>query len=206
VRRHGWGGDPPADDREARERIIAAAMLGIDRHGAAGTSLSDVAATLGVTRQTVYRYFPSTERLFAAVGETAADTFLDEVAAHVRGIEPPAELVVEALAHAVEELPHRRYLMLLADMGRPEAFTREVTSPVAMRFGRELLRRAGVDRASGYGPAELDDLVELLLRLLQSFTVDPGTPPRRGPALRAYLRRWIGPALAPSAAHTPRRR
>ena len=33
MRNRGWRGDPPADDVEARERIIAAAMRCIDRHG-----------------------------------------------------------------------------------------------------------------------------------------------------------------------------
>ena len=48
-----------------------------------------------------------------------------------------------------------------------------------------------------------NELVELMLRTLQSFIVDPGTPPRSARQLRRYLHRWIGPAVAPSAALTP---
>ena len=35
-----------------------------------------------------------------------------------------------------------------------------------------------------------------MLRLLQSFLVDPGHPPRSPAERRAYLRRWIAPAIA----------
>ena len=44
--------------------------------------------------------------------------------------------------------------------------------------------------AGDIGAARLD----LMLRILQSFLVDPGRPPRDAEALRAYLRRWVGPA------------
>src|SRR5208282_5099353 len=60
VRTHGWAGRPPADDDEAVQRILAAAKLCIDRDGAE-SGIAEVARELGVTRQTVYRYFPSTE-------------------------------------------------------------------------------------------------------------------------------------------------
>jgi AcrR family transcriptional regulator len=55
--RRGWGGSPPADDEEARKRIVDAAIRLIERRGAQRTSLSDVAAFLSVTRPTVYRHF-----------------------------------------------------------------------------------------------------------------------------------------------------
>ena len=70
MRTHGWGGHPPIDDDEAVARILAATRAVIDAKGAA-TSLTDVARHLGVTRQTVYRYFPSTVDLLAAKDESS---------------------------------------------------------------------------------------------------------------------------------------
>ena len=199
MRRKGWAGRPPADDAEARERIIEATMLCVDRFGAAKTSLSDVAARLGITRQTVYRYFPSTEQLFLAVGLAAADTFADEVAQHVRGVDDPAEKVVEMVAYSLEQLPAQRYLVLLVSIGRSDAFSQGVTSPVGIAISRRQLLGTGVDWAAlGYDDREIDDLAELTLRFIQSLTIDPGSPPRTGAALRAYLRRWLGPAVAPA--------
>ena len=58
--RKGWAGTPPADDAEARKRIIDAALRLVDRRGAAQTTVSDIADALGITRRTVYRYFAGT--------------------------------------------------------------------------------------------------------------------------------------------------
>ena len=48
--------------------------------------------------------------------------------------------------------------------------------------------------------AELDELGEFTLRMLQSLVLDPGTPRRSGSALRGFLRRWAGPAIVRDAA------
>jgi hypothetical protein len=50
--------------------------------------------------------------------------------------------------------------------------------------------------AEGYEGSELDELVEQMLRMTQSFVVDPGTPPRTGSELRRYLTRWLAPSIA----------
>lgn len=199
MRRHGWGGAPPADDDEARRRILEAAERCVDRDGAARASLSDVAAELGVTRQTVYRYHRSTDELFSVLAQRSADEFIDRIVDRMRAHDDPAEALVEGLAYTIESVPGERYLALLLRSG--DAFTRGIISPVAMDFGRSLLDRADVDWAGlGHDERELDGLVELMLRLIQSLAVTPTTPsghPRTGEELRAWLRRWFAPAVHP---------
>jgi hypothetical protein len=59
-----------------------------------------------------------------------------------------------------------------------------------------MLRRFDVDWAAhGLDDDDLDELAEHLLRIIQSFVLDPGRPPRVGEELRSYLRRWVGGAL-----------
>ena len=71
-----------------------------------------------------------------------------------------------------------------------------VTSDIALSFGRTIVDRFDVDwQAAGFAGAELDQLVEFMLRMLQSLVIDPGRPPRGGKQLRALLRRWIAPAI-----------
>lgn len=194
MRTHGWSGAKPASDEEAAGRILAAAGKAIEDHGA-DFSISDVARTVGVTRQTVYRYFPSTEALLVAAAVQAVDGFLERLAAHVAGITDPADAVTEAVATALEWLPREKYIGLLMVPGGA-AHVESVTSDVALRFARDMVGRLDVDWAgAGYGDDDLDDLAEHLLRVIQSFVIDPGRPPRRGAALRAYLRRWVGGAL-----------
>jgi AcrR family transcriptional regulator len=202
----GWRGDPPKDDDEARDRIIDAAMRCIDRFGPQKTGLSDVAAELGVTRQTVYRLYPSTEDLLFAVASTAADGFLDRLAVRMAPYTDPGDAAVEGIAYTLERLPRERFLGLLLTTGRSEAFVKGVTSPEAMAFGRAMVNRMNVDWAAfGYDEDDLDGLVEFGLRILQSLVLDP--PVRRSPAeLRAFLRRWVAPAVTNATATRRSRR
>src|SRR5690625_7426390 len=85
ARRRGWGGHPPQTDGEAAQRVVEAAVELIDTTGAPVT-IADVASSLGVTRQTVYRYFPTADALMRAAAVASVDGFFDRLTAHVRGL------------------------------------------------------------------------------------------------------------------------
>ena len=170
MRTHGWSGATPQTDAEAVQRILAAAKRAIDERGA-DMRIADVARDLGVTRQTVYRYFPSTEALLVATAVSEAAPYLNS-------------------------LPKEKYLGLLLTAGRAGTFSAGVTSDMALTFGRSMLQRFAVDwSAVGIADGDLDALAEYMLRVVQSFVVDPGRPPRRGAKLRSYLREWVAPAI-----------
>lgn len=194
MRTHGWSGSAPASDEEAVARILDAASKAIDVRGA-DISIADVARTLGVTRQTVYRYFPSTDALLVAAAVHAADDFSERLATHLSGVTDPVEAVTEGIATALEWLPKDKHIGLLITPGA-NPHTQSVTSDVALRFANSMLRRFDVDwAATGFTDTDIDELAEHLLRIIQSFVVDPGRPPRSGIELRDYLRRWVGSAL-----------
>jgi AcrR family transcriptional regulator len=202
VRTHGWSGSAPATDEEAIARILDAAGKAIDAKGG-DFSIADVARTLGVTRQTVYRYFPSTDALLMASAQRAATGFLERLAEHLQGITDPVEAVAEGIATALEWLPQDKHIGLLLMPARATTFSQTVTSDIALRFANSILRRFDVDWVGlGFTDAELDELAEHLLRIIQSFVIDPGRPPRQGNELRDYLRRWVGSAIPPSAEPT----
>jgi len=195
MRNRGWRGDPPIDDAEARDRIIAAAMRCIDRHGPIKTGLSDVAAELGVTRQTVYRLFASTDDLFQAVSLAAADIFVDQMVARVRRLNGPTEMLTECIAFTVERLRDERYLSLLFDRGQVNFIEQNFTSSLPSELTQRLLTRLPVDwGALGISRRKTNLLIEIYLRTLLSFLVDPG-PPRSGRELRTLLRHWLTPAI-----------
>lgn len=195
MRTHGWSGSTPATDDEAIARILDAAGKAIDERGA-DFSIADIARTLGVTRQTVYRYFTSTDALLIEAAVHAADIFLDRLADHVQGISDPVEAIAEGIATALEWLPQDKHIGLLIVPGRATAHTESVTSDVAMQFANSMLRRFDVDWTGlGFADDDLDELAEHLLRIIQSFVIDPGRPPRTDENLRDYLRRWVGSAL-----------
>jgi AcrR family transcriptional regulator len=199
MRRHGWSGDIPVDDDEAVARIIAATRCAIDERGT--VSVSEVAQTLGVTRQTVYRYFPTHEALLGATALSSIDGFLNRLANHLGSITDPTDAVVEGIAYTFEQLAHDKYLSLVFQPGKASAFTAGVTSDMAIEFGRSILHRFDVDwSAVGFTDDKLDELVEVMLRTLQSLIVDPGRPPRTGAKLRTFLEDWIAPSVHAHAA------
>ena len=195
MRRRGWSGNPPTSDDEAVRRILDATRACIDREGT--TSIAEVARELGVTRQTVYRYYRTTEDLLTATAIDAAAAFLGRLEAHLARREwTPAEAVVEGIAFTIEQLPREPYLGLLLSPGRISTFSQDFTSETALTIGRAVIERFPIDwRANGFDSSDLDELVEHMLRMTQSLIVDPGTPPRTGIALRGYLHRWLAPAI-----------
>lgn len=194
---HGWQGNPPGTESEARRRIVEAATACIDRVGLAKTSLSDVAVEAGVTRQTVYRYFPSLTDILTAVAEAGAEEFAERMEHHLASFDSAAEAAVESVVYAVRTVPNEPYLGLLLQAGETDSFTVGVTSPLAISLGARILRNLPVNW-SAVGVTTDDDLrglAEILMRLFISFLQYPSTPPLTDDQLRALVRRWIGPAL-----------
>ncbi len=194
MRTHGWGGKPPLDDDEAVARILSATREVIDDKGAS-TNLADVARQLGVTRQTVYRYFPSTGDLLAATAMGAVGGLLDRIAVALRDYTRPDEAVVAGLVAVLEALSADDYVGLVL---RGDQLSLSVvggfTSEVARGFARSMMGRMAVDWAAwGLGEQQLADISEIILRTLQSLILDEG--PRDHADLAGFLDRWAGAAI-----------
>jgi AcrR family transcriptional regulator len=193
--RKGWAGAPPADDDEARKRIIDATLRLVDQRGAAQTTVAEVADALGITRRTVYRYFAGTDELFTAVADIALRGFVAEVEKITANMDVAGQLV-EVVAYIVERLPREPQLVLLLANDRSNLFSRAMLGPSAIARCHTMLQATHIRWADlGYDDATIDELVEFLLRIIQSMVIAPPEPPRSGAQLRDYLHRWIGPAL-----------
>ncbi|OPX13750.1 TetR family transcriptional regulator [Gordonia sp. i37] len=195
MRTHGWAGAVPATDEEAVARILATTREVIDEQGEA-TRLTDVARRLGVTRQTVYRYFPSTEALLSATAVDAVGAFLDRIAGRLAGLTEPDVAVVEGVSAVLEALADDRYMGILLLPGHQSLpVIGQITSENARVFARSMIERMDVDwTARGYGDQEIEILVEIVLRTLQSLIIDPGHA-HSAPDRREFLDCWLGSAI-----------
>lgn len=161
MRSHGWSGDIPADDDEAVARLVTAALN-------------------------------TPEALLGATALSSINGFLDGLSAHLGSIRDPTEAVVEGIAYTFERLAHDKYLSLVFQPGKASAFATGVTSEVAISLGRSIVQRFDIDwPAAGFADDRLDELVEVMLRTLQSLILDPGRPLRTGASLRRFLADWI---------------
>jgi AcrR family transcriptional regulator len=195
VRSHGWAGNVPATDDEAINRILDAADDIIAERGSS-VRIADVARALGVTRQTVYRYFPSSEALLIVCTMRSANGFLDQFADHISGLTEPTTAIVEGVTFAAETLAGDRQIEHLLSRRTQGGSSTTLTSDTAMAFGRSMLHRLDVDwEKHGFDEAAIDELAEIGLRTLHSILIDPGQPPRDGIALRRFVARWLGPAI-----------
>ncbi|GBE64922.1 TetR family transcriptional regulator [Mycobacterium sp. MFM001] len=195
MRSRGWAGVTPSSDEEAISRILTAVDEEVAEHGSA-IRLADVARRLGVTRQTVYRYFPNADALLIASSMRAVNGFIDQVADHASGLSDPVTALVECVAFGVENLsgdPQLETLLTRRDEG--EAVT-SLTSDTAIAFCMSVFHRLDVDwKLHGFDAAALRDLAEMTLRTVQSLLTDPGPQQRDGVALRRFVARWLGPAI-----------
>ncbi|AHC25046.1 MULTISPECIES: TetR/AcrR family transcriptional regulator [Mycobacteriaceae] len=203
ARRRGWGGDPPHSDEEATARIVTTAVELVSSTGAA-ISLADVANSLGVIRQTVYRYFPTSDALMHAVAMASVDAFLDRLSTAVEGIHDPAEAITEGTVFTLDEVTRTPHLGILLSESYPYDHSGALTSAEARAIGMRMIDRFDVDwSAHGYDETSLGELVEFTLRTMLSFFVAPNTD-RTPQELRKFLRRWLGGAVAAQQAQSPR--
>lgn len=105
VRRPGRRADPTLAARR-REQILDAAATLFARHGYQDLDVQTLADRLGFAKGTLYRYFPSKERLFLA----AVDRGMERMRAFVRSAYEPAADPLDRLALAV-----RAYLEFYRD-------------------------------------------------------------------------------------------
>lgn len=96
--RRGRKPDRERTDRRRGEILDAAARLFAER-GYPDTDLDDLAGRLGVGKGTVYRYFPSKEKLFFASADRAMQVLLAAVNAGVAYERDPLRAIELAIRH-----------------------------------------------------------------------------------------------------------
>src|SRR5512147_2991652 len=69
-----------------RDRILDGAMAAIARHGLSKLGMSDVSLSAGVSRGTLYRYFPNREELLQSLAAFEGQRFQERVAAALREV------------------------------------------------------------------------------------------------------------------------
>ena len=89
--------DVAPDMGATSERILEATLEVLARSGPSKLSLSDVAAAAGVSRPTLYRWFPSKESLLDEFGRYEQRKYDSGIAAAVAGLQGNARL--EAVFH-----------------------------------------------------------------------------------------------------------
>lgn len=108
-----------ANPRTTKDRVLDAALSSFGTTGYEGTSLDDIAADLGIRKQTILYYFPSKEALLEAVIDRSADELAGVLEASVAEAGPGFDRI-DAIVRSVFRLAIRRpeLLGLLREVSR----------------------------------------------------------------------------------------
>jgi AcrR family transcriptional regulator len=156
------------------QRILDGALEVLAANGLSRLALEDVGRAAGVSRQTVYRYFGSRERLIEAMILREEEAFIARVAAGAAAHADVRPAVEAAIATALREArAHPLLDRLLAS--EPEALL-----PLLVSSGGPLLSAARPvfaelvgDRLPHLGEDAVHRAADALTRLLVSYAVDP---------------------------------
>lgn len=193
-----------------RERILDGAMAAIARHGLAKLGMRDVSQSAGVSRGTLYRYFPSREELLQSLAAFERQRFRARAEAALATAPPGTsrlEVALQLVTTYVREHPAIQRVIetepaFVLGYLRAEFPTLRATTGT---FLAPLLAQTDPVRR---GLATTDQLVDWMTRVMISAVLFPDPDPdRMAQALTAVYRLLQVPApRRPPAARRAQRR
>ncbi|HEV3475099.1 MAG TPA: TetR family transcriptional regulator [Actinomycetota bacterium] len=154
-------------------RILDAAFEAVATHGLSRLTMDDVARLAGLSRQTVYRYFPSKDTMIIALVAREEEAFIDGVRAANDRHERLEDVMREAILFSLETAREHPLLdRLLAS--EPEVLLPYLTT----RGGRLVARARAVIEELARGRADVrPELVhrtaDLAVRAIVSYVITP---------------------------------
>ena len=181
-----------------RHRLMDAAAQLIVRDGFDAVSMTAVAEQAGITRQTVYRYFPNARELVrAALMRGGRDLLEGQILVFQAEGDPPDRLVESVMAalRTIQRDPLLRTAWASRDY--PQAMIRSIFDPAFIERGVEGL--APIARQLGWNERDTREAFELIARTVVSFLTVPPPGEMSEGEMRDALRRRLLPALGVAA-------
>lgn len=162
-----------------RDRILDGAVEAVARHGLAKLDMRDVSTTSGVSRGTLYRYFPGRGALLAELARREGMRFKAEMLAAIEAAPAGPERILVALQHATRRVHGHRALQRLLETD--PAFVlrglREQLPRIAREFEPVLGPLLADVEPVRRGVATTEQMVEWTLRLMISAFLLPVRDP-----------------------------
>lgn len=193
-----WGADMPADEAQARERILQAAESCFAQRGPSRTKMTHIAAAAGIHRTTLYSYFPNRDAVLVACFVRATEATIEAGNEYFSGSGPFIERLIRGALAGL-------------DVARRSPAIRSMTSPEDLAHTHhaaeqsQIWRTEVVDRLAEWfvaaEPGEVRTdvsprmLAQWVVRICFSLIEEPGSPESGGDEglLRAFLPGTVAP-------------
>jgi AcrR family transcriptional regulator len=161
------------------DRILEAALRLVGRRGVKRLGMQEVSEAAGVSRATLYRYFPSKDRLMDAVAIFDERTFSEGLAASLAVVEDPADRIRTFVAFAFDYIRTHPARALFES---EPAFVLGYLLAHLPKLQRAFLTQLGdaVDAAPAVASGSLsrEQLVDVVVRLFASSFIIPESDDR----------------------------
>jgi AcrR family transcriptional regulator len=190
-----------AKRRNVREDIYSAALASFERHGVRRTLMEDVAREAGVSRPTIYYYFPDKDALVLEVIVRQ----VREIHRQIRGrisVEDGLPAMIEASLTTIRLSGENQYLQLLTQPDSAGLTARLAESDIVMGLQRELwypMLEAARHRGELRTDRHFDDLIRWITFLEFSLITSGEVFGFAAEAdCRDALAAYLVPALSPA--------
>jgi len=169
-------GTPASSFSPTEERILTAGLALIGRRGVRRLGMREIAETAGVSRGTLYRYFPSKDEVLAAAASYDAQRFSDGLDEVLAAALSPEERISAFMAYAFDFIrSHPCRPLFESESG----FVMSYLLDHLPSLREELLRRLGdaLDTVPAVAAGTLgkDQLADVIVRLFASSWIIPET-------------------------------
>jgi AcrR family transcriptional regulator len=165
---------PTSQEEVTQARILDAAFACAGRIGLVRTTMSDVAREARLSRQTVYRYFPSKHDLFMALVIREEEVLMTQVRAAIhphRELRPAVEAAFRTILRAMRAHPLLDRVMATEPHELLPYLTVEA-NPVR-EMGIRMMEEVFSTRMSGVSPMLAHRAAEISSRLVTSYAIMP---------------------------------
>lgn len=188
-----WSADLPADEQQARDRLLEAAEACYTERGLVRTKMTHIALKAGVHRTTVYSYFPNRDAVLAACFVRAVGVVLDAAEPCWAPDAPFVDRLINATVRGLEAARKSPAMRILIEDG---ALPHTVHATQESELWRKRLHEALGERiavAADAGEVRTDvsseTMARWVTRICFSLVAEPGKPEDGGDEglLRAFL-------------------
>jgi AcrR family transcriptional regulator len=165
-------GTPFATDEAVRARILGLVEHGLFLHGYSALTMDEIAHELGMSKKTLYRYFPGKDAMVDAVIDRFVASLRAEVDAKLREERPFIQTVADLLATAAPRIA-RLSEHVLRDLQRfAPALHRKFEDLRGKHFPAvwSALLKKGMAEGSVRADIDTDFAAHVMLNVMRSFT------------------------------------